>query len=204
MAAIELLKPEAAVLTPSYAAHLVEWASEREIDLARLECRARARRGRAGWRRARASAPSSRKAGARASPRRWGSATSASRSGASARSRTACTSVRAASSIPSSSIPRRASRCELARRRVGRARPHASPPPRCSAPALPHARPGACAHVALCVRAYRAARSLHRSHRRHAHRARRQRLPVGDPRGRRRIRAVGQRPHSHQARGRPG
>ncbi len=34
MAAIELLKPNAAVLTPSYAAHLVEWASEREIDLA--------------------------------------------------------------------------------------------------------------------------------------------------------------------------
>lgn len=32
--AIQLLKPEAAVLTPSYAAHLVEWAAERGIDLA--------------------------------------------------------------------------------------------------------------------------------------------------------------------------
>jgi phenylacetate-CoA ligase len=31
--AIELLRPEAAVLTPSYAAHLVEWAGERDIDL---------------------------------------------------------------------------------------------------------------------------------------------------------------------------
>jgi phenylacetate-CoA ligase len=31
--AIELLRPEAAVLTPSYAAHLVEWAAERGIDL---------------------------------------------------------------------------------------------------------------------------------------------------------------------------
>jgi phenylacetate-CoA ligase len=31
--AIELLRPEAAVLTPSYAAHLVEWAAERDIDL---------------------------------------------------------------------------------------------------------------------------------------------------------------------------
>jgi phenylacetate-CoA ligase len=31
--AIELLRPEAAVLTPSYAAHLVEWASERGVDL---------------------------------------------------------------------------------------------------------------------------------------------------------------------------
>ena len=32
--AIELLRPEAAVLTPSYAAHLVEWTAERDIDLA--------------------------------------------------------------------------------------------------------------------------------------------------------------------------
>ena len=32
--AIELLRPEAAVLTPSYAAYLVEWAAERNIDLA--------------------------------------------------------------------------------------------------------------------------------------------------------------------------
>ncbi len=33
MRAIELLGPEAAVLTPSYAAHLVEWAAERSVDL---------------------------------------------------------------------------------------------------------------------------------------------------------------------------
>ena len=32
--AIERLRPEAAVLTPSYAAYLVEWAAERGIDLA--------------------------------------------------------------------------------------------------------------------------------------------------------------------------
>jgi phenylacetate-CoA ligase len=31
--AIELLRPDAAVLTPSYAAHLVEWAAERGFDL---------------------------------------------------------------------------------------------------------------------------------------------------------------------------
>jgi phenylacetate-CoA ligase len=31
--AIELLRPEAAVLTPSYAAYLVEWCGERDIDL---------------------------------------------------------------------------------------------------------------------------------------------------------------------------
>ena len=33
MAAVELLRPEAVVLTPSYAAHLVEWAADRGIDL---------------------------------------------------------------------------------------------------------------------------------------------------------------------------
>ena len=32
--AIEKLRPEAAVLTPSYAAYLVEWAAERNVDLA--------------------------------------------------------------------------------------------------------------------------------------------------------------------------
>ncbi len=32
--AVERLRPEAAVLTPSYAAHLIEWATERGIDLA--------------------------------------------------------------------------------------------------------------------------------------------------------------------------
>jgi phenylacetate-CoA ligase len=35
MRAIELLRPEAAVLTPSYAAHLVEWAAEHDVDLPR-------------------------------------------------------------------------------------------------------------------------------------------------------------------------
>jgi phenylacetate-CoA ligase len=33
MRAVELLRPEAAVLTPSHAAHLVEWAAERNFDL---------------------------------------------------------------------------------------------------------------------------------------------------------------------------
>jgi phenylacetate-CoA ligase len=31
--AIELLRPDAAVLTPSYAAHILEWAAERSVDL---------------------------------------------------------------------------------------------------------------------------------------------------------------------------
>ena len=52
MLAIELLRPEAAVLTPSYAAYLVEWAAERDVDLRGVERRARPRRGRARRRRA--------------------------------------------------------------------------------------------------------------------------------------------------------
>jgi phenylacetate-CoA ligase len=35
MLAIELLRPEAVALTPSYAAYLVEWVGEREVDLPR-------------------------------------------------------------------------------------------------------------------------------------------------------------------------
>ncbi len=33
MLAVELLEPQVAVLTPSYAAHLVEWAADRDVDL---------------------------------------------------------------------------------------------------------------------------------------------------------------------------
>jgi phenylacetate-CoA ligase len=33
MRAVDLLRPEAVVLTPSYAAHLLEWAAERSVDL---------------------------------------------------------------------------------------------------------------------------------------------------------------------------
>ena len=44
MLTVEALRPEAAVLTPSYAAYLVEWAAGRDFDLARLERRARPRR----------------------------------------------------------------------------------------------------------------------------------------------------------------
>ena len=36
MAAVDLLKPTVAAMTPSYALHLAEWARARGIDLARL------------------------------------------------------------------------------------------------------------------------------------------------------------------------
>ena len=47
MPAIEQLEPEAAVLTPSYAAYLVEWATDAELRPAWVEREARARRRRA-------------------------------------------------------------------------------------------------------------------------------------------------------------
>ena len=47
MRAVELLRPEAVVLTPSYAAYLVEWAAERGVDLRGVERRASPRRRRA-------------------------------------------------------------------------------------------------------------------------------------------------------------
>ena len=83
LTAIELLRPEAAVLTPSYAAYLVERAAEENVDLrgrASSASSLRASRAAASLRSARCS----RKAGARGSPRRWASATSARRCGASA------------------------------------------------------------------------------------------------------------------------
>ena len=69
--AVELLRPEAVVMTPSYAAYL--WSA---TSTARASSASSSRASPAAA--SRSSAPSSRPAGARASPRRWGSATSAS------------------------------------------------------------------------------------------------------------------------------
>jgi phenylacetate-CoA ligase len=100
MLAVQRLRPDAVVVTPSYAAHLVEWAAERGIDLAASSVSRVLVAGEPGGGEA-AFPARSRRAGGPASPRRWGSATSASRSGASARSRTGCTSARAGSCTPS-------------------------------------------------------------------------------------------------------
>ena len=187
--AIELLRPEAAVLTPSYAAYLVEWAAERGFDLAgssvervlvagepgggepAFRAHARARLGRArdrgdGDRRHRRLAVGRVRAAGRDAPRR-----------ARLRARRA------------DRPGHRASRRDR-RRRHRRARPHAPAPPRRAAAALPHARPRAGHDEPVPVRPRQPAHPLHRPHRRHADRARRQRLPVGDPRGRGGFRAA--------------
>ena len=86
MTAVEQLKPTVAVTTPSYALHLAEWARGRGMDLAQVEREAGDGRGRARRGEPRC-APSSRPPGARASPRRWASATFRFPFGASARRR---------------------------------------------------------------------------------------------------------------------
>ena len=53
----------------------------------------------------------------------------------------------------------------------------------------------------LSLRPHRAARALHRAHRRHAHRARGERLPVGPARGGERLSAAGQRAHPRPSAG---
>jgi phenylacetate-CoA ligase len=93
--AIEQLRPDAVVLTPSYAEFLLELGNLRASSVRRILV---AGEGAGASRRF---ARSSRPAGARASPRRWASATSGRRSGASASSRRGCTSARAGSSTRS-------------------------------------------------------------------------------------------------------
>ena len=138
--AVELLEPEAVVLTPSYAAYLVEWAAERGLDLPRLERRAGARRGRAGRRRARV--PREARGGLGREGHRG--------DGDRRHRRLAVGRVRGAGRHAPRRArlrPRRADRpgdrrrSRARRRRHGRARADAPPPPRRAAAALPHARP---------------------------------------------------------------
>ena len=200
MLAIELLRPEAAVLTPSYAAHLVEWAAERDVRPRGVERRARARRGRAGRRRAglpRAARGGLGREGHRGDGDRRHRRVAVGRVRGAGRHAPRRARLRARRA----DRPRDGRRARARRRRRRRARAHAPPPSRRAAAALPHPRPRAGADEPVPVRAHGPARALHRPHRRHADRARRQRLPVGRARGGERVRARRQRPHPRQAAG---
>ena len=85
--------------------------------------------------------------------------------------------------------PRDGRGARAGRRSRGRARPHAPPAPRSPAHPLPDARPRRRLDEPVRLRQDRPAHPLRRPYRRHAHRPRRERLPVGDPRGRERVRA---------------
>ena len=138
--AVELLRPEAAVLTPSYAAYLIEWAAERDVDLAGVERRARARGGRA--RRRRAGLPREARSGLGRQGHRG--------DGDRRHRRVALGRVRGAGRHAPGRArlrPRRADRprdgrgARAGRRRHRRARADAPPASRRAAAALPHARP---------------------------------------------------------------
>ena len=138
---IERLGPEAAVLTPSYAAHLVELADERGVDLRGLERRARARGRRA--RRRRGGVPrEAREAG-------WGAkVTEAMGVGDIGVSLFGECEEQDGMHLGARGIvhvelvdPESGAAVDTRGRRERRARPHAPPAPRRAAPALSHARP---------------------------------------------------------------
>ena len=180
--AIEELRPEAAVLTPSYAAYLAESHDLRGSSVERVlvagepgggEPAFRARLEE-GW-------------GARVTEAMgigdigislWGECEAQDGMHLGARGFV----------HPELIDPETGSGPEAGGRRDGRARADAPPPPCRAAAALPHPRPRRGAAEPVPVRANRPAPALHRPHRRHADRPRRQRLPGRDPRGRERVR----------------
>ena len=193
--AIERLRPEAAVLTPSYAAYLAESHDLRDSSVERVlvagepgggEPAFRARLEE-GW-------------GAKVTEAMgigdigislWGECEEQDGMHLGARG-----FVHAELIEPGDGHGARAGgRCDR------RARAHASPPPRRAAAPLPHARPRRGAGEPVPVRPDRPARSLHRPHRRHADRPRRQRLPGGRARGRQRVRTRCERPDPRPAAG---
>ena len=100
MRAIELLRPEAAVLTPSYAAYLVEWAAERGFDLRESSVARVLVAGEPGGGEPAMRAQLEEGWGARVTEA-MGIGDIGSRCGASASSRTGCISAGADSSMPS-------------------------------------------------------------------------------------------------------
>ena len=194
VAAIRLLEPQAAALTPSYAAHLIEWAAEREIDLASSSVERVLVAGEPGG-----SEPAFRDR----LQKGWGAqVTEAMGIGDIGVSlwgeceRQDGMHLGARGFVHAELIdPDSGAAIELADGAARRARAHSSAPPRRAAAALPHPRPRRRQHRSVPVRAHEPPDPLHRSHRRHADRPRRQRLPVGGPRGRQRVRSRRQRTH---------
>ena len=199
MLAIDQLRPEAAVLTPSYAAYLVEWAAERGFDLQGSSVRRVLVAGEPGGGEPAFRAQLEQGWGARVTeamgigdigPSLWGECDHQEGMHLGARGFVHAELIE----------PESGAALAARGRRHRRARAHASAAPRRAAPALPHPRSRAPAHQPVPVRPHRPARALHRAHRRHAHRARRQRLPLGRPRGRERIHATRERQHPGAAR----
>ena len=162
MRAVELLRPEAAVLTPSYAAYLVEWAAERGVDLRASSVERVLVAGEPGG-----GEPAFRAAleegwGARVTEAMgigdigvslWGECEAQDGMHLGARGFVHPELIDPATGAP---VP-------AGGRGVGRARADPPAPPRRAAAALPHARPRRGAHGPVPLRPHRPAHPLHRA-----------------------------------------
>ncbi len=197
--AIELLRPEAAVLTPSYAAHLVEWTAERGFDLRGSSVERVLVAGEPGGGEPALRARLEEGWGARVTEAMgigdigislWGECEEQDGMHLGARGFV----------HPELIDPATSERIPMADGASGELVLTPSAPPGGAAPAVPHARPRRRANEPVSLRTHGAARSLRGANRRHADRARRQRLP-GSGAGRRRlVRTPRQRPCSPETR----
>ena len=198
MLAIEQLRPEAAVLTPSYAAYLVEWAAERSFDLRASSVRRVLVAGEPGGGEPAFRAQLEEGWGARVTeamgigdigPSLWGECEHQDGMHLGARGFVHAELIDPETGAALALEDGASGELVLTHLRHR---------------AAPLLRFRTRDHVVvrtepLPLRSHRPARALHRPHRRHADRARRQRLPVGDPRGRERVRAARERHDPRQA-----
>ena len=203
MRAVELLRPQAAVLTPSYAGHLVEWAAERGLDLRGSSVERVLVAGEPGGGEAAFRQMLEEGWGARVTEAMgigdigvslWGECEEQDGMHLGARGFV----------HPELIDPDTGVALELEDGASGRARAHAPPPSRGAAAAIPHPRSRGGPDEPVRVWPHRSARALRRPHRRHAHRPRRERFPLGCARGGERVRARRERPRARQARRRRG
>ena len=201
MRAIELLGPEAAVLTPSYAAYLVEWAAERGVDL----------RGSSVERVLVAGEPGGGEPAFRAKLEEgWGAqVTEAMGIGDIGVSLWGECEEQDGMHLgargfvhPELIDPETGAALEMDDGATRRARADASAASRGAAAAVPHARSRRGPDEPVRVRPHGPARAVHRANRRHAHRPRGQRLPLGGARGGERVRAATSAATSSSSRGR--
>ena len=200
MTAIDLLHPDAAVLTPSYAAHLVEWATERGFDLRGSSVVRVLVAGEPGGGEPAFRAMLEEGWGARVTEAMgigdigvslWGECEEQDGMHLGARG-----FVHAELIDPGTGDALEIGDGAIGELVLTHLRHRGG-----AAAAVPHARSRRGEDEPVQVWPHRPPRAVHRTDRRHAHRPRRQRLPVGGPRGRECLRSRRQRPHPRRGPG---
>ncbi len=200
IAAVAALEPKAVALTPSYAAHLVEWAAERGFDLRGSSVERVLVAGEPGGGEPLFRATLEEGWGAKVTeamgigdigPSLWGECEEQDGMHLGARGFVHAELV----------DPETGEALALEDGATGELVLTHLRAPRGAAPPLPDTRPRARQDQPLSMRPHRPARALHRPDGRHAHRPRGQRLPLGGARGRGRLRTRGQRLRARQAAG---